>query len=665
MDQRQIFLRDVLTVLFKHKLFIVAFIAVVTGVVLVGNYVWPPTYESVAKVRLIRGRTTSQPDPTVVQTEAAMLMVQLSREDVHSEIDLIYANDVLQNVVETLGLDDAMDREVSPVRLALWGVRELEYAFGLKRRPDPKQRAVEALEEAIQVTADDRKFVLEIRCRLGDPQLAHDVLKALLAAYQKKHVDVFDQPGSMDFFDEQVARVNVELFEAQQKLETFRSQHQVVSLEAEKDLLLAQYTDARKLLLQLSESEDAAELAAEGKTDQILVAALSEETENTVVTELQLRLLELLLERNRITENLGPRHPQVVAIHNEISRAAERLAEAITATRSTTHARIADIQKRLQELNALEGELEDLQRRVDTTSDTLVYYTQKREEAFVADAMKDRQISSIRIVEHPTVSVNPVSPRKLLNVVVALLVGVIGGIALAFFLDYLDHGLKTPEDVDFYLKVPPLASFFRTGHNQPLDTTEAHRLSTMLDAVQSGVPNQLIEVTSAVPGEQAGEVAIGLAKARAANPDWRVLYIDAAPHRSEDASLKGLTDVATQQATLDDVLTQDGDLYRLPRGKAECPAYLWETRSMQAVLADLRQRFDRIVLYTAPLCVSTDAIDAARYTDGVVIVIKADSTRREVVARALDMIRSAHGRIVGAVLTERKQTIPAVVYRRI
>ncbi|OQA26631.1 MAG: Tyrosine-protein kinase YwqD [Verrucomicrobia bacterium ADurb.Bin345] len=103
----------------------------------------------------------------------------------------------------------------------------------------------------------------------------------------------------------------------------------------------------------------------------------------------------------------------------------------------------------------------------------------------------------------------------------------------------------------------------------------------------------------------------------------------------------------------------------LSRGNAECPGYLWESRGMQAVLSDLRQRFDRIVLHTSPVRISGDAINAARYADGVVIVVRADETRREVVNRALDVLRSAKGRILGAVLTDRKQTIPGMVYRRI
>ncbi|HOJ34646.1 MAG TPA: Wzz/FepE/Etk N-terminal domain-containing protein [Candidatus Hydrogenedentes bacterium] len=94
MDQRQIFLRDILTVLFKRKGFIVSFAIVVIVLVAAGNYVWPKTYESVAKVQVMRGRETVGVDPTVLEG-AAMPMVQLTNYDVNTTIDLVTSNDVL------------------------------------------------------------------------------------------------------------------------------------------------------------------------------------------------------------------------------------------------------------------------------------------------------------------------------------------------------------------------------------------------------------------------------------------------------------------------------------------------------------------------------------------------------------------------------------------
>ena len=230
-------------------------------------------------------------------------------------------------------------------------VRELEYTLSLRRSaPIPSSGHRGASEKAIEVKADDKKYVLEIRSQLGDPQLARDVLEALLEAYQQKHVDVFDQPGSAAFFEEQVARVTRELAEAQQKLEAFRGEHRVVSLDAEKELLLNQYARPAKLLLQTDREPVCRRAGSPGaRPNRCSSPPCRQDREYGRDPSCSSAFSNDFLERNRITENLGPRHPQVVAIHNEISRAAERLTEAIEATRSTTQAKIEDLQLRIEE----------------------------------------------------------------------------------------------------------------------------------------------------------------------------------------------------------------------------------------------------------------------------------------------------------------------------
>ena len=106
MDQRQFFLRDILTVIFKHLTLLIVLPLVILAVVFVGNYVWPPTFESEAKVRLMRGREVSQTDPTVTQTQQGVTMIQMGIEDINSEVELLHSRDVLLSVVKRLNLDE-------------------------------------------------------------------------------------------------------------------------------------------------------------------------------------------------------------------------------------------------------------------------------------------------------------------------------------------------------------------------------------------------------------------------------------------------------------------------------------------------------------------------------------------------------------------------------
>ena len=82
-------------------------------------------------------------------------------------------------------------------------------------------------------------------------------------------------------------------------------------------------------------------------------------------------------------------------------------------------------------------------------------------------------------------------------------------------------------------------------------------------------------------------------------------------------------------------------------------------------MTELRDRFTRVIFSMPPVLQSSDTVNVARFSDGVVIAVKADSTRREVVRRAVDLLAGAKGNVVGAVLTERRQIIPHSVYRRI
>ncbi len=79
----------------------------------------------------------------------------------------------------------------------------------------------------------------------------------------------------------------------------------------------------------------------------------------------------------------------------------------------------------------------------------------------------------------------------------------------------------------------------------------------------------------------------------------------------------------------------------------------------------MRKRYRHIVFHVGPVLQSHDALQLAGYTDGIVVTIKSDATRREVVVRAKSVLKEVEDKIVGAVMTQRRQTIPSAVYRRI
>ena len=649
MDERQIFLRDVLTVLFKRKVLIIFFVVAVIAVVFAGNLVWPSTYEAAAEIRVMRGREINPAFPTVVRSGVGATVLQMGQEDVKSEMQLFYSNDVLRRVVQEANLAGRPIGATNPLT-----------PFLPASRTDPERAAMDELAKAIHVEPVQDTHMLSIILQMPSADGARDVLDILLNAYEEKHVEVFKSADTADFFEEQIARTEEDLSRAQTALRTFVDQHRLVSIDVEKQLLIEQYSDAKRLLVQLEDTAPALEPGAP-ISDAALIEYLSRSTDNTVVTELQLKLLELILRRNNIQQSQGPNHPQTLAVNNEINIATDRLRDAIDTTRAVTQARLNDIETRIREINEIASELDNLEREVRVATEAAEYYQQKLQEAVANDAMSNRGISNIVVTSRPDLPDEPVSPNRLLNLFIALVAGMIGAVALAFFLEYLDHGLKNPEDIEHYLGIAPLASFFRSS-KPDLDAREAQRLATLASTATASGDTPVALVTSSVNGEGAHRVAEALSKAQAEDPSARVLYIDFATPNGQ-----GLTDVLLGDTPLESVLAAtDENLVRLTRGShADCPAYVWGSERMREIMGELAGKFDSIVLHTPPILAASDAINAARVCNGIIVCIKADATRREVVQRALNSLKEGRDKVVGAVLTERRQVIPGAVYKRI
>ncbi len=680
--QRELFLRDVLTVLFKRKSLIVIFAVLVFGIVFGLNYVLPPTYESSTRVRIIEGRETISTPAHVMRSEASMVTTKMTVEDVNSEIELLYGEDVLNNVIDALKegtppLDIESPSIIAggPLHAVFRGVRgglnQVVYLLALKNRPTARQATIEMLRQAIQAKPVEKSFVLDIRVRYGDPGASQQILTTLLDKFQDKHLDVFREEKSQKFIEKQLERVNGELENAQKKLQEFRNDGLILELDVEKELLLDQYAKTKRLLLQLAPLQEAVGGADAKKADASIVATLSRETESTVITEFRLKLLEKVQRQNKLMQSIGPRHPEMIGIINEIKAAKEDLEQALELTTKATEEEKKRLETRLKEINDLIAKNDTLEREVRVKSEAVEYYSQKREEAIVADDSAVNKISSIRTVSDPSLPIDPVSPRKLFNLLVAAIAGIVGGIGLAFFLDYLDHGLKTPEDIAHYLyPTSPLGSFNATkSAGENLSPVEAERVCSIIDMLSTDDRGlQMIEVVSAVRDEGSLRVARALAEASARDPEERVLLIDLVGDGvTEDPGGSGFMQLVTGE--IDDlgmVATSMGNLDVIGRGSREdFPHYMWRSDAMTSRFETLKGRYDRIVVHVRPVGFSHDAQEVAGLADGTVMVIRADSTRREVVERAIETLAKAGVNLLGAVLTERKHVIPMVVYKRI
>ncbi|GAA1106385.1 polysaccharide biosynthesis tyrosine autokinase [Kitasatospora arboriphila] len=261
----------------------------------------------------------------------------------------------------------------------------------------------------------------------------------------------------------------------------------------------------------------------------------------------------------------------------------------------------------------------------------------------------------------------PVSPNRRLDVAAGLLVGLLLGIGAAALRQALDTTVSTAEQLGELAGVPVLGEvpYDRSAPADPLDRaaggwsarSEAIRqLRTNLQFAQVDDRPRVVGVTSALPGEGKTTTAANLARSLVEAGD-RVCLVDADLRRPQVAEVfglvrdAGLTSVLIGSAAIEDVMQNAAGLDVLTSGTIPPnPAELLASARMHHVLQSLAERYDHVVVDTAPLLPVADTSGLAPFTDGMLLVVRARRTSRDRIRAATDALRAVGARPLGAVL---------------
>ena len=176
------------------------------------------------------------------------------------------------------------------------------------------------------------------------------------------------------------------------------------------------------------------------------------------------------------------------------------------------------------------------------------------------------------------------------------------------------------------------------------------------------------------PGYAPGWICARASEVLAAQVSGSVCAVDAnfrVPHLHqylEVESQLGLTDAALDLGPVQNFAqqTRRSNLWLMPCGsQVSDPRILLRPDRLQARLADLRTQFDYILISTQPVHLSADAVALGQISDGVVLVLEANSSRREVAQEAKLTLEAVNVKLLGAVLHNRTFPIPEVLYRRL
>ncbi len=296
----------------------------------------------------------------------------------------------------------------------------------------------------------------------------------------------------------------------------------------------------------------------------------------------------------------------------------------------------------------------------------------RKEEAdpFKATGLK---ANNVRIIDAAEVPKAPERPKKAQNILIAMIVGLIGGTALAFLIEYLDNTIKTTDDIERYVKLPLLGyipviekSFTELQRDRLVNllptcpVSEAYRsirTAIMFSSSEEKTTKDVL-ITSAGPQEGKSLTACNLAITMAYSGN-SVLLVDAdmrKPRIHEVFKQKedvGLSNFLTGQASLDEIIKKT-DIENL--SVVTCglippnPSELLSTKRMREFVEKAKEKYNSVIFDSPPLAVVTDAVVLSSIIDGTVIVINSKKTTRSAVTRSKQLLENAKANVFGVIL---------------
>ncbi len=272
--------------------------------------------------------------------------------------------------------------------------------------------------------------------------------------------------------------------------------------------------------------------------------------------------------------------------------------------------------------------------------------------------------NNVSVLDAATPPLYPIKPKKKLNLLMGALLGLFAGIGVVFFLDYLDHTLRNPEDVEKLLNLNTLSVIpqFEAGDRAARAISEAYQtLRTSLIFSSNNRENKSLLITSTVPQEGKSSTVARLGQTMASAGE-KVLVLDCDLRRPTQhfhlgtEREPGLTsylaaplDVSNWKPFLRQTSHPNLDLMTAGPIPPNPPELLGGKRFRELLLA-IREEYDWVLIDSPPSLSLSDTALLADLTDMVLLVVQHNETDKDVVQNNVQHLRRIGANLIGAIL---------------
>jgi len=547
-------------------------------------------------------------------------------------------------------------------------------------------RAIDRLLSGLTVTPIRNSRLVDVKFSSVSPTVSSQVANALARAYIDQNLEFkfLSSKEASDWLGERLAEQRQKVEASEQALQRYREQTESVAFEDRQNIVVQKLADLNAAVTRAKTERIQKEATYNQmkalQTDRSGLDTFPAILSNQFIQQQKGELADLQRQQAQLSEKLGPRHPDMVKIGLAITTAEQRIqgeiAKVVQAVKNEYLSAQAQEQSLINALDQQKREALALNRKGidysalqrDALSNRQIFESllQRTKETGISGELKTSNIRVIDVAETPR---RPASPNVIANLLLAFFGGLTLAVGIAFFFEYLDNRIKTPDEIKAHLGLPFLglvpALFAKDLHDPLISKGVPANFSEAFRAVRTNVlfssadeGPKVIVVTSAGPGEGKTLVASNLAVAMA-QAAQRVLLMDADMRRPRVHSLfgiaqePGLSNVLVGNAKPSDAvrITTVPGLWAMPAGMIPPnPAELIGSKRFKEFLGTLGQHFDFVIVDTPPVMAVTDSSIAAHVATGLIFVLGAEMTTRHTAQRAVEQLSHARPKFLGAIL---------------
>ncbi|HXU38826.1 MAG TPA: polysaccharide biosynthesis tyrosine autokinase [Blastocatellia bacterium] len=732
-DEDSVHLRELWRMIRKRRWLIIAVTVIVTTLVTIEAYRAKSTYKASAFIEI--GKETpavrSGANGVAVLADDDLYYPQLS---INTNLFRLTSEPLLEDVVADLKLDQN-PKFSEPTQRTFWEAVQAVFNRATFKKPEPEPLTtvgglISGPDSKHSRSPEEHERLAPFVGMVAGGLQAEQVKETRTLKVTYTHTDpvicaAVANGVAQDFIDQNFENKTERFTSASKWLDTTTRELMGKVERAEQDL--TDYTKAHNIFAtegketlttdKLSRLHDQ---ATRTETDRILKQSVYEIVKAGRMSELpaafsdpkiaalQTRLDELRANLENFNLKYGQEHPQIVSAKLQIKTTEAQL----DASRKALEDKLkGEYELAVRDEASLKAALERakgeavkqnqdaiqyniLKTEVDTAKSMYTDFLNKTNQAKVEVA---QQHNNMRLIQPARTPGGPVGPGRFRTIVIGLFLSLIGGVGLAYFLEYLDNTIKTVEDVSRYVQLPalgvipalagastrrlngnkrgrnlivgressreardfPLASESLTVFDNRSSAAEAYRVvrtSMLLSA--AGSPPRTILVTSGQAGEGKTTTVVNTAISLA-QLGSSVLIIDCDLRRPATHKIfginpeHGLSSYLSTNVQIDGLIQklQIPNLSLLPCGPIPPnPAELISSKRMKDLLKLMAGRYDHILIDSPPLINVTDPVILSSIVDGVILVVHGGKSPRAIAQRARQELLGVGAKIFGVVL---------------